>query len=129
VAPRRPARRQCAGGVRPAEAIAARRVAGRSGRTGTTSTEWGPGSKSAEIYSSVLYAKLTPEFRLPFPVTLYLGVGQLWNAFHKTLIVCHSVTSLSDAEKIDANSSSEITRYGCQELLLPVSFGLPMPWA
>jgi 6-phosphogluconate dehydrogenase len=33
----------------------------------------GPGSKSAEIYFSVLYARSTPEFRLPFPVTLYLS--------------------------------------------------------
>jgi hypothetical protein len=33
----------------------------------------GPGSKSAEIYLSVLYARSTPEFHLPFPVTLYLS--------------------------------------------------------
>jgi hypothetical protein len=33
----------------------------------------GPGSKSAEIYFSVLYARSTPQFRPPFPVTLYLS--------------------------------------------------------
>jgi hypothetical protein len=38
---------------------------------GATIPLWGPGSKSAEIYLSVLYARSTPEFHLPFPVTLY----------------------------------------------------------
>jgi len=33
----------------------------------------GPGSKSAEIYFSVLYARSAPELRLPFPLRLYLS--------------------------------------------------------
>ena len=35
---------------------------------------WGSGSKSAEIYFSVLYARSTPlSSAFPFPVTLYLS--------------------------------------------------------
>lgn len=80
----------------------------------------GPGSKSAEIYFSVLYARSTPEFRLP--VTLYsqsraaeslICVGtygcRRWNDAHRSFPVAvasmnlsPNVTTLEDSSRIRA---------------------------